>query len=136
MAKKFSELRDKMSPERRAAVEFRVQEALAEMPLSDLRRARDYTQVTLAKAMETTQGEVSKIEARTDCYVSTLRNYINAMGGDLEIVARFADGTTIQINQFSDLDTPAQVLAKAVSAPVEKKRQRRRRHPSRNEARI
>ena len=51
MAKKFSELRNKMSPERRARVEARVQAALKEMPLHELRRARDLTQTTLAKAM-------------------------------------------------------------------------------------
>ena len=103
MAKKFSELRDKMSPERRARVEARVQTALKEMPLHELRRARDLTQMTLAKAMGTSQGEVSKIEQRTDVYVSTLRSYLEAMGGELEIVARFPDGA-VRISQFGELD--------------------------------
>lgn len=69
-----------MSPERRARVEARVQAALKEMPLHELRRAHDLTQVTLAKVMETSQGEVSKIEQRTDVYLSTLRHYLQAMG--------------------------------------------------------
>lgn len=102
MAKKFSELRNKMSPGRRARVEARVQAALKEMPLHELRRARDLTQTTLAKAMGTTQGEVSKIEQRTDVYLSTLRSYLEAMGGELEIVARFPDGA-VRISQFADV---------------------------------
>ena len=104
MARKFAELRDKMSPERRARVEARVKEALAEMPLHELRRAREMTQVTLAKAMDVNQGDVSKLEQRTDCYVSTLRNYVEALGGELEIVARFPDGA-VKITQFADIRT-------------------------------
>ena len=103
MAKKFSELRGKMSPERRARVEARVHAALKEMPLHELRRARDFTQVTLAKVMGTSQGEISKIEQRTDLYVSTLRNYLEAMGGELEIVVRFPDGA-VKISQFGELE--------------------------------
>lgn len=102
MAKKFSELRNKMSPERRARVEARLRAALKEMPLHELRRARDLTQATLAKAMGTTQGEVSKIEQRTDVYLSTLRSYLEAMGGELEIVARFPDGA-VRISQFAEV---------------------------------
>jgi helix-turn-helix protein len=104
MARKFAELRAKMSPDRRARNEARTQELLAEMPLNELRRARDLTQVTLAQAMGTAQGEISKIEQRTDCYVSTLRSYIEAMGGELEIVARFPDGA-VKISQFGELKT-------------------------------
>lgn len=48
------------------------------------------------------QAAVSKLEKRTDMYVSTLRNFIKAMGGDLEIVARFPDGS-VQISQFEDI---------------------------------
>lgn len=102
MARKFSELRAKMSPESRARVAARTQAALKEMPLNELRRARDLTQVSLAKAMGTSQGEVSKIEQRADLYVSTLRNYLEAMGGELEIVARFPDGA-VKIMKFGEL---------------------------------
>lgn len=103
MARKFSELTAKMEPERRARVEARVQAALAEMPLQELRKARELSQVQLAKALETSQSEVSKIERRTDLYVGMLRSYIEAMGGQLELIARFPDGT-VRINQFRDLE--------------------------------
>ena len=103
MARKFSELRDRMSPDARARAKAITDEITAEMPLNELRRARALTQETLAAAMDTTQGEVSKIEQRTDVYVSTLRNYISAMGGELDIVARFKDGSAVKISQFSEL---------------------------------
>lgn len=94
-----------MSPDARARATEITKEITAEMPLNELRRARDLTQATLATAMQTTQGEVSKIEQRTDVYVSTLRSYISAMGGELDIVARFKDGSAVKISQFSDLKT-------------------------------
>lgn len=92
-----------VSPEGRARAATRTRAMLAEMPLHRLRRARELSQAQLAEQLETTQPEVSKIERRTDMYVSTLRNFIQAMGGELEIVARFPDGA-VQINQFHDLD--------------------------------
>ena len=63
--------------------------------------------------LETTQSEVSKIERRSDLYVSTLRSYIEAMGGELEIIARFPDGA-VRINQFKDVEDRDSGLAKAV----------------------
>lgn len=56
----------------------------------------------MAELLETSQGEVSKIEHRADMYVSTLRCYVEAMGGELEIIARFPDGA-VRISQFSEL---------------------------------
>jgi transcriptional regulator with XRE-family HTH domain len=95
-----------MAPERRARNEAATVALLAEMPLSELRQARQMTQETLAQLLETSQPEVSKIERRTDVYLSTLRRYIEAMGGELEIVARFPDGA-VRINQFAELASAA-----------------------------
>jgi len=103
IAKKFHELTAKKSPEWRARVDQRARALLAAMPLQELRRARNVTQETLAAALETSQPEVSKIERRVDMYVSTLRRFVEAMGGELEIIARFSDGA-VKINQFSELD--------------------------------
>jgi hypothetical protein len=55
----------------------------------------------LAKALNINQAAVSKMERRTDMYISTLRNYIRAMGGELEIIATFPDGQ-VKIENFSD----------------------------------
>ncbi len=102
-AKKFSALRAKMAPARRSAAERRTAKMMGEMPLAELRQARHLSQKMLAEAMETSQPDVSKLEKRTDTYISTLRSYIEAMGGQLEIVARFPEGD-VRIIQFSDLE--------------------------------
>jgi hypothetical protein len=56
----------------------------------------------LAEALETDQGNISKLEQRTDMYISTLRRYVEAMGGTLEIVAKFPDGA-VRVTQFHEL---------------------------------
>lgn len=71
------------------------------MSLNELRRARRFTQDRLASVMQTSQSEVSKIEQRTDTYISTLQSYVRALGGQLDIVARFPDGS-VRISQFRE----------------------------------
>jgi transcriptional regulator with XRE-family HTH domain len=92
MAKKFKELMDKMSPERRARIEARVRELEAEMPLDELREARQFTQEHLAKILKVRQAAVSKLERRADMYLSTLEKFVEAMGGELQIRAIFPEG--------------------------------------------
>jgi DNA-binding XRE family transcriptional regulator len=102
MARNFKELQAKMSPERRERVERRVQQALREMALDELRSARQLTQAGLANILGVDQGSISKLEHRTDMYISTLRSYVEAMGGNLQIKAVFPDGE-VQIKQFQDV---------------------------------
>lgn len=103
MAKKFRDLvAATMSPESRARAEARAQVELAEMRLQELRRARELSQEDLAGQLETDQGNVSRLEQQTDMYISTLRRYVEALGGSLEIVARFPNGD-VKISQFHDL---------------------------------
>jgi transcriptional regulator with XRE-family HTH domain len=102
MARNFKELQAKISPERRARVERKVEQALREMALDELRSARQLTQTGLANILGVDQGSISKLERRTDMYISTLRSYVEAMGGDLQIRAVFPDGE-VQIKQFQDV---------------------------------
>ncbi len=104
MAKKFADLRKKMSPAARQKAEALTKEMLVEMPLQELRQARLFSQEQLANALGVKQASVSKLEHRTDMYVQTLRSYIEAMGGELNITARFPDGE-IRINLFEDIDS-------------------------------
>ncbi|MFI8480863.1 XRE family transcriptional regulator [Pseudomonas sp. NPDC078700] len=104
MAKKFSDLRAKMSPESQARVEAKAQVLLAEMPLNELRQARGLSQKVLAEMMHVQQPSIAKMEKRTDMYISTLRSHIEAMGGQLEVVARFPDGA-VKITNFSDIES-------------------------------
>ncbi len=104
MARNFNELREKMSTERRAMNHQRAKAAIAAMPMEQLREAREMTQVQLSEILHVTQSAVSKVERRTDMYISTLRSYVRAMGGDVQIRAIFPEGQEVILNQFSDLD--------------------------------
>lgn len=101
MAKPFRSLRDKMAPEARAAAARKTQAMLRDMPLQELRQARQLSQEQLAAILQVKQASISKLERRTDMYISTLRHFIEAMGGELEIMAKFPDGV-IRITQFQD----------------------------------
>ncbi len=101
VARNFKDLQLKISPERRARVEERVQKAIREMALDELRAAREFTQAELSQVLKVDQGSISKLERRTDMYIGTLRRYIEAMGGSLQIRAVFPDGE-VQIKQFQD----------------------------------
>jgi len=103
MAKKWTEIRRKHSPEVEERIRKRVKAAAEAMTLHQLREARKLTQVKLAKALKINQGAVSTMEKRTDMYLSTLRNYIEAMGGNLTITAEFPEGS-IRIDQFNDAE--------------------------------
>ena len=103
MARKFRDLRLRMAPERQKRAGRRAATLLAGMPLQELRLARKLTQESLAARLGSNQALVSKLERRTDMYVSSLRTYIEAMGGTLEIVAVFPDGAVL-IGQFEQID--------------------------------
>ena len=100
-ARNFRELEAKMSPEARMRVEMRVNETLANMALDELRAARELTQQNLAQVLNVNQAAISKLERRTDMYVSTLGRFIEAMGGTLEIRAVFPNGA-VRITQFGE----------------------------------
>ena len=99
---KLSKLTADKSPEWHASVAQMTAEMRKEMDLAQLRTARRLSQAALGEILHVEQPAVAKIEKRTDMYVSTLRRFIEAMGGELEITARFADHT-VRIKNFSDL---------------------------------
>jgi len=100
-------LRDKMAAlpeERRARIEAEAAQLIAEeMALRDLRKAMRLTQSRLAKKLRVGQDSVSRIEQRTDMLLSTLKGYVAAMGGELELVARFPDRPPVRIASFDDV---------------------------------
>lgn len=104
MSKPFSNLRKKMSSTAQKTATDKAQQMLREMPLQELRQAHQMSQERLAELLSTKQANVSRMERRTDMYISTLRSYIEAMGGELDIVARFPDGE-VHINQFEDINS-------------------------------
>lgn len=102
MTKAFKTLREKMSREARERSHAVAAKYRSEMALDELREAREMTQVHLAKVLGVNQAAVSKMERRTDMYVSTLQDFVKAMGGELKITARFPEGT-VEISQFEEV---------------------------------
>ena len=98
----FSELTRDFTPARRRHIDDMKSEQLAEMPLHELRRARALTQRDLAETLQVNQPAVAKLEQRADVYVSSLRSYIEAVGGRLKIVAEFPEGE-VSITNFSQV---------------------------------
>jgi len=96
---------DRLPPKRRAKVERRAAELIAEeVTLKELRKALALTQVDLARRLKIKQASVVRIEQRSDLLLSTLRKYIEAMGGDLEVVARLPNRPPVRIGALGDLE--------------------------------
>jgi predicted transcriptional regulator len=99
----FSELTKDFTPERRARVAAKAAALREAMTLEELRKARFLTQEDVAATLTVGQPAVAKLEKRTDMHVSNLRRYIEAMGGTLEITARFSDASVV----ISNIGEPA-----------------------------
>ena len=78
-----------------------------EMTLRDLRKAHELTQTRMAEALHISQDGVSRIEKRSDFLLSTLRSYVEAMGGQLRLVAEFPDRKPVTISGLDSLTTGA-----------------------------
>ena len=112
MAKKFKELRQKMSPERRRHNKADADRMLLEMTLQELRQNLGaLSQADVAAALEVTQGYISKLERQDDMLLSKLYAYVEALGGEVEIRARFPDEPDVQINQFREIEKLRKALA-------------------------
>ncbi len=104
MARNFKELQAKMDPAVRADNMQRVRQELHRMALDELRSAQQLTQSDMAEMLDVPQSSISRIEQRADMYLSTLRNYIHAVGGELRIQAVFPDGATVVIDRFGEYE--------------------------------
>lgn len=88
----FNELLLQFTPERQARVDAKKTKLIGALPLSELRTALAFTQKDLADTLNVNQPAVAKLENRADMHISSLRNYIEALGGRLSIVAEFPQG--------------------------------------------
>jgi hypothetical protein len=102
----FETLRKGMTEKQRANVEKKTAALREEMTLMELRQARQLTQETLSETLNVGQAAVAKMEKRADMYVSNLRRFVEAMGGELDIVARFPDGE-VKIANFEEIGVVA-----------------------------
>jgi transcriptional regulator with XRE-family HTH domain len=105
-----------LSEARRRKIEARAAELAAEeMSLRDLRRAHRLTQARVGKALKIGQDGVSRLEQRSDLLISTLRNYVEAMGGDLELIARFPDRPAVAVTGLAGIETNEHRIDKQVT---------------------
>ena len=108
MATTLKTMMDRLPAERRERVKARAEELIAEeLTLRDLRKARDLTQERMAEMLDIGQDSISRLEQRSDLLLSTLRSYVSAMGGSLELVARFPDRPAVTLSGLTGLSNEA-----------------------------
>ena len=102
--KTLNQVRNELSPARRKKVDARAAQILAEeMTLQELRKAHHRTQSQIAKALGMSQDNVSRLEQRSDLLLSTLRKFVESMGGQLSLTAEFPDRAPIKLAGFADI---------------------------------
>lgn len=110
----ISELAKAFTPERRARVAAKAAELREEMTLEELRKARSHSQGEMAATLNVGQPAVAKLEKRADMHVSNLRRYVEALGGTLEITARFAEASVALCGLGTEMPAASQ---KVLSEP-------------------
>jgi hypothetical protein len=91
------------TPEEREQVRMRTEELVAEhLALSDLRRSKQLTQSEVARRLGGRQVYVSRLEKRADMKLSTLRDYVGAIGGDLHLMVTFPEGKPVRLKEIGD----------------------------------
>lgn len=100
MARNFNELRAKMSPERQEANRRAVEKMIVDIELAELRKLKQLSQKDMAERLNVQQPAVAKVESRPDLHISTLREHIEAMGGNLVVLAEFPK-ETVKLGSFS-----------------------------------
>ncbi len=110
MVKKLDDVMKALPAERRERIESRT---LALSTLKDLRVLADLTQHDLALTLGVGQDTISRLEKRSDMLLSTLRHYVESMGGTLELVARFPGKPPMLIDQFGSMRKPAKRAGKS-----------------------
>lgn len=104
MPRNVNDIIGKLRPAQRKRVEARAAQLIAEeMTLRELRRACKLTQQKVARSLRIGQEGVSKIERRSDLLISTLRDYVEAMGGQLSLVVEFPDREPVVLSGITEV---------------------------------
>ncbi len=105
MGRSLDEVVAKLPAERRERIGARFKELRTEVEsLGELRRVAGHAQADIAKALNIKQPSVSKIEKQADMYLSTLRSYVEAVGGQLDLVIRLPERPPLRLQHFRDAD--------------------------------
>jgi predicted transcriptional regulator len=104
MVRTLKEVLDTLPAEERAAIDRRYEELVNEVEsLRELRRISEMSQAKIAKTLKISQPAVSKIEKQTDMYLSTLRSYVEAMGGELDVIVRLPNRAPVKVKSLEDV---------------------------------
>ena len=126
MAIPYEEVLAQESEEFRLAVKQRTAELISEeLNLRELRRLRKLTQARLSKKLKIGQEGVSRIEKRTDLYLSTLREFVEGVGGKLSLVVEFPDRTPVVLAGLGEVQGEKRAKKKARNAAKSKAKTRR-----------
>jgi DNA-binding XRE family transcriptional regulator len=126
MAIPFEQIFQEFSPEEQSAILARADELLKEeLNLREMRRLRKLTQARLSKKLKIGQEGVSRIEKRTDLYLSTLRSYVEGVGGKLSLVVEFPDREPVILTGLGDREPPSKTKKQAGKSAKTKPRTRR-----------
>ena len=108
MATTLKEKIAQLDPDHQAEIAAEFKHLRTEyLTLKDLRKARELTQVKLAETLGQNQVSIAKLEKRTDLLLSTLRRYVEAMGGKLNLFVEFPDRPPVLLNGIGEVDEPA-----------------------------
>jgi len=104
MARTLKEVLDTLPGDERVAIDRRFEELVNEVDsLKELRRLSELSQARIAKRLKISQPAVSKIEKQTDMYLSTLRSYVEAMGGELDVIVRLPNRRPVKVKSLEDV---------------------------------
>jgi DNA-binding XRE family transcriptional regulator len=113
----LNDVMNKLPPARRKKVDARAKELISEeLTLRNIRKAQKLTQEQMAKALNVGQDSISRLEKRSDMMLSTMRGYIEAMGGSLELVAQFPKQAPVIIKSIQDVSPAPAKRKKPASA--------------------
>jgi transcriptional regulator with XRE-family HTH domain len=119
MAKTLDEMIARLPPDQQREVETLATSLIEEeLTLSDLRKARELTQQRVAEALHISQDGVSRIEKRSDFLLSTLRSYVEAMGGRLRLVVEFPDRKPVTLADLESLEPRAKSVRSRSKTPA------------------
>lgn len=104
MVRTLKEVLAALPPKRRAEIDRRFEELVNEVEsLRELRRVSEMSQAKIAETLKISQPAVSKIEKQTDMYLSTLRSYVEAMGGELDVIIRLPNRAPVRVKSLEDV---------------------------------
>ena len=119
MGKSLNDKLNELSEARRERILVEADRLHAEYrTLQELRKAKKFTQAQLAEVLNIRQATIAQMEKRSDLMLSTLRSYVEAMGGKLSLVVEFPDQAPVSLEGFGDTEEPPRKRTEELASPA------------------